>query len=137
MKEDSFTLVVIGTYSFNSLKRHLSGSSQFFGSSTFTYVVLESGFNLISTSLIVSIEPLIYLSETSALSVNITLPLTQNINLAGRSVVWERPTLSDIDLKHVFVTILSLNYNNFSYAVFIFLTWQVIIQVNPYKFTKS
>ena len=32
--------------------------------------------------------------------------------------------VSDIDMKHVFVTILSLNLdNNFSYTVFIFLAW--------------
>ena len=57
------------------------------GSSNFTYIVLQSGFDLLSQCLTVPIEPLINLSETLILSVKITLAPTHNFSFAGRLAV--------------------------------------------------
>ena len=51
------------------------------------------------------IEPLITLSETLILSVNITLATTHNFNFAGTLSFWERSISSGIDMKHVFVSV--------------------------------
>ena len=75
------------------------------GSSNFTYIVLQSGLDLLSKCLTVPTEPLINLSETLILSVNITLAPTHDFNFAGRSAVRERTMLSDIDMEHVIVSI--------------------------------
>ena len=73
------------------------------GSSNFTYIVLKSGFDLLSKYLTVPIELLINLSET-LISVNITTAPSHNFNFAGRLAVWERPILSGIDMEQVFVS---------------------------------
>ena len=68
------------------------------------YIVLQKSFDLLFKYLTVPIEPLINLSETLILSLNITLVPTQNFNFAGRLAVWEGPILSGIDMEHVFVS---------------------------------
>ena len=56
-------------------------------SSNFTYIVLQSGFDLLSKCLTVATELLINLPETLILSVNITLAPTYNFNFADRLAV--------------------------------------------------
>ena len=86
--ENHFVIAVIGTHSFNSLQNFQSfGELPAFGLADFTYIVLQNGSDLISKCLTVPIEPLINLSETLMLSVNITFATTHNFNVAGRLVV--------------------------------------------------
>ena len=101
-----FVLAVIGTKSFNSPQSLLSFKGlPALGSSNFRYIVLQSGFDHLSKCLTVPIEPLVNLSETIILSVNITLAPTHNFNFAGKLTVQERPILSGIDMEHVLFSI--------------------------------
>ena len=87
-KGNLFALAVIGTHSFSSPQSILSFMElPDLGSSNFTYIVLKSGFDLLSKCLTVPIEPLINLSETQILSANITLAPTHDFNFAGRLAV--------------------------------------------------
>ena len=72
-----FVLAVIGTHSFNSPQNLLSFKElPALGSRNLTYIEIQSGFDLLSKNLTVSIELLINLSKTIILSVNITLAPT-------------------------------------------------------------
>ena len=105
-KGNFFVLAVTGTHSFNSFRSLLSFIEfSAFGSSNFTYIVLQSEFDLISRCLTVPIDPLINLSNTFILSVNITLSPPHNFNSAGTLPVWDRLMLSGIAMEHVFVSV--------------------------------
>ena len=113
-----FQVAIVGTHSFNSSQSLLSFKKfPAFGSSKFTYIVLQKGFDLISRHLTVPIEQLLNLSETLILSVNITFSPIHNFNFAVGSPVWERPILwyryETTICRYIFTTILYLHNNNF------------------------
>ena len=104
-KGNFFALAIIGTHSFNSFCLLSFIEFPAFGSSNFTYIVLQSEFDLISRCLTVPTDPLIYLSNIFILSVNITLVPTHNFNSAGKLLVWDRLMLSGIAMEHVFISV--------------------------------
>lgn len=104
-----FQVEIVGTHSFNSSQSLLSFKKfPAFGSSKFTYIVLQKGFDLISRQLTFLIEQLLNLLETLILSVNITFAPIHNFNFAVGS---EKDQYCGIDMKHLFVAIsLLLSY---------------------------